>query len=92
MAHDVISAKHIEGYKVEITFDDGHTGIVDFTGYLARGGVFERFRDLDFFKRFEVNEELGVVTWNGEIDIAPETLYAEATGFPLPEWMSAEDS
>ena len=27
-----------------------------------------------------------------EIDIAPETLYAEATGTPLPEWMTDEQA
>lgn len=44
--------------------------------------------DLDFFKRFEINRELGVITWGGEVDLAPETLYAEATGEPLPGWMT----
>ena len=28
--------------------------------------------------------------WGDEIDIAPETLHAEATGTPLPEWMNPE--
>ncbi len=30
---------------------------------------------------------VGTILWGREIDIAPETLYAEATGSPLPEWM-----
>jgi hypothetical protein len=30
----------------------------------------------------------GILTWGeGEIDIAPETVYHLATGLPLPEWM-----
>ena len=53
-------------------------------------GVFKRFRDLTFFREFRVNEELGTLTWGDEIDIAPETLYAEATGAPLPDWMTKE--
>jgi hypothetical protein len=52
-----------------------------------KGGVFERFRDLEFFKRFTIESQPGVLTWGDEIDIAPETLYAEATNSPLPEWM-----
>jgi hypothetical protein len=52
MIHDVVSAVYREGYKVEVTFDDGKKGIVDFVKYLRRGGVFERFKDMDFFRSF----------------------------------------
>ncbi|MBP1697521.1 MAG: hypothetical protein H6Q41_2709 [Deltaproteobacteria bacterium] len=87
MIHDVVSAVYREGYKVEVTFDDGKKGIVDFVKYLRRGGVFERFKDMDFFRSFTINKELGTLTWQNEIDIAPETLYADATGSPLPDWV-----
>ena len=87
MIHDVVSAVYREGYKVEVTFDDGKKGIVDFVKYLRRGGVFERFKDMDFFRSFTINKELGTLTWQNEIDIAPETLYADATGSPLPHWV-----
>ena len=53
-------------------------------------GVFKRFRDLTFFREFRVDEELGTLTWGDEIDIAPETLYAAATGTPLPDWMTKD--
>ncbi len=90
MLHDVVSAIYQGGYLIELEFDDGQRGTVDFTKYLERRGVFERFRDLEFFRSFAINEELGVLTWGNEIDIAPETLYAEATGTPLPAWMNPE--
>ena len=91
MIHDVVSAAYQGSYRIEVTFDDGKRGIVDFTPYLKRGGVFKRFRDLAFFREFRVDEELGTLTWGDEIDIAPETLYAEATGAPLPDWMTKEE-
>jgi hypothetical protein len=53
-------------------------------------GVFKRFRDLTFFREFIVDDELGTLTWGDEIDLAPETLYAEATGAPLPDWMTKD--
>jgi hypothetical protein len=87
MLNDVTSASYKDGYKIEVTFEDGATGIVDFLKYLSKGGVFEKFKDIEFFKNFKINEELGVLTWGDEIDIAPETLYAEATRSPLPNWM-----
>jgi hypothetical protein len=91
MIHDVVSAAYQGSYRIEITFDDGKRGIIDFTPYLKRGGVFKRFRDPTFFREFRVDEELGTLTWGDQIDIAPETLYAEATGAPLPDWMTKEE-
>jgi hypothetical protein len=87
MIHDVISAEYKGGYRIELTFDDGKKGTVDFTKYLSLGGVFERLRDLACFRQFKVDPELGVLTWGNDVDIAPETLYADATGGPLPDWM-----
>ena len=84
MLHDVVSAIYQEGYLIELEFDDGRRGTVDFTKYVDRRGVFERFKDLQFFRNFTINKELGVLTWGNEIEIAPETLYAKATGTPLP--------
>jgi len=45
---------------------------------------------MDLFRRFRINEELAVLTWEGDIDVAPETLYSDATNTPLPEWMDSE--
>ena len=92
MIHDVVSATYGGDHRIEVAFDDGQRGVVDFSKYAERGGVFERFRDMDFFRSFQINRELGVLTWGDEIDIAPETLYAEATGTPLPEWMAEKVS
>jgi len=90
MIHDVVSAEYRGDYKIEVCFDDGKRGVVDFAKYLDMGGVFERLRDMDLFRRFRINEELGVLTWEGDIDVAPETLYSDATNTPLPEWMDSE--
>ena len=90
MYTDLIDAKYIEGYRLELTFENGKTGIVDFQKYLEKGGIFAPLKELSFFKRFAINRELGIITWNNEIDIAPETLYSEATKEPLPKWAEKE--
>ncbi len=87
MIYDVVSALYKGGYRIEVVFDDGKRGIVDFSKYLTRGGVFDRFKDIGFFKNFKINEELGVLTWKDEIEVAPEILYSAATRTPLPDWM-----
>jgi hypothetical protein len=91
MLHDVVRAVYKGGYTIELEFDDGERGLVDFSKYLHRGGVFERLKDLEFFRSFTVSEDLGTLTWSNEVDIAPETLYAEATGSGLPAWMEPDE-
>lgn len=90
MYYDVVEAKYIEGCKLELTFENGKRGIVDLQDYIKKGGVFSRFSDIEYFKQFYINKELGVLCWPDDLDIAPETLYHEATGEPLPAWMTPE--
>ena len=89
MIHDVVAASYKGGYRIEVTFDDGNGGVVDFSSCLDRGGVFDRFKDIILFKNFKINQDLGVLTWQDEVDIAAETLYAEATRTSLPNWMES---
>ena len=90
MIPDVVSAEYQGSYRIKLTFDNGKSGVIDLSSYTQKGGVFERFKDMQFFRNFTVNKELGVLEWGDEIDIAPESLYAEATGESLPEWMEEE--
>jgi len=91
MTPDLVSAIYKGEYRIGLTFGDGSSGVVDFSEYLDRGGVFESFRDIQFFRRFSVNDELGTLTWDNEIDIAPETLYSKATGSPFPDWVQNDE-
>jgi hypothetical protein len=88
MSYDVTSAEHVGDYKLRLSFENGRSGVVDFAGYVRRGGAFSKLQDPTFFKAFHVNADLGTVCWGDEVDVAPETLYSEATGEPLPSWMT----
>ena len=87
MYHDVTEIRILDDYKLQLTFDDDKSGILDCKPFIEKGGVFSKLRDPEFFKSVQINIELGVLTWGDEIDIAPETVYSIATGSPLPEWM-----
>jgi len=91
MYHDIVSVHCREGFELELTFDNGKSGILDCKPIIAKGGIFSRLGDSEVFKRARVNRELGVVTWDDEVDIAPETAYSLATGSPLPEWMDSSE-
>ncbi len=75
MLYDVIEAKYKDNYRLTVKFENGNQGIVDFSEYPSRGGVFSQFKDIEFFKSFVVSKDLGTIVWGDEIDIAPETLY-----------------
>lgn len=91
MFHDATKVKYLGNYYLEVEFDTGEKGIVDLSDLSKEEGVFSRFSDIEYFKQVYINKELGVLSWPGDIDLAPETIYSMATGKPLPEWMEVED-
>ena len=70
----VVRAEYRGAHRIHLTFDDGSSGVVDFSRWL-NGRVFAPLRDPDCFARFSVDG--GTVTWPNGADVAPETLYAE---------------
>jgi hypothetical protein len=56
MYYDVVSAEYLEDYKLKIWFADGKSGVVDFTNYIRKGGIFDKLAKLENFKRFTVTK------------------------------------
>jgi hypothetical protein len=78
--------RHIEGYRLELTFTNGEKAELDFRDRIVgRGGIFAPLEDVDFFKLVKVDREIGTLVWPNEVDFCPDVLYSEATGKPLPE-------
>src|SRR5580765_6650200 len=75
----VIAVQPLDGYRLHLRFDDGLEGEVDFSGD-PFDGVFEPFRDLDFFRRVRVDHESGTNAWPNDVDLDPDVLYSRATG------------
>jgi hypothetical protein len=71
---EVISAEHIEGYKICLVFNNGENRVVDLKDSLW-GPMFEPLRDINEFKRFTVSEVLHTICWPNEADFAPEYLF-----------------
>ncbi len=72
------------GFRLHVVFKDGTSGVVDMAPLMA-GTALERLRDEAVFAQAYV--ERGVVRWPGDLDIAPETLYAAAHGLERPKTM-----
>ncbi len=63
---------------------------MDLQEYIRKGSLFRRFSDMEYFRQFYINQELGVLCWPDGLDIAPEILYHKATPLLLPGWMKPE--
>ena len=71
------AAEYVESYRLRLTFSDGKVGDIDLASELW-GEVFEPLKDLELFKSFKVDQELGTVVWPNGADFAPEFLYQSA--------------
>ena len=67
----------LPGFRVCVRFVDGTSGEVDLSRLVksSNAGIFAALRDSTLFE--EVYVENGVVTWPGEIDLAPDAMYDE---------------
>lgn len=78
----VTDATVVGDHRLRVVFDDGFVRVADFTGY-EWSGVLEPLRDTGTFAAATVDPEAGTVTWPGDLDLAPETLYAMAQLHPI---------
>jgi hypothetical protein len=79
MYFEIKEAAYQKEYKIDFVFEDGSIGTIDLHEYIDEKTVFSKFKDKNYFKSFRI--EYGTIVWgDGELDIAPETLYEKATG------------
>jgi hypothetical protein len=72
----VVSAEYVDNYRIQLTFNDGTSGTVDFIDWLE-GPIFRPLLDVTYFRRFFLDG--GTISWPNGADIAPETLYEAAS-------------
>ena len=76
VAREIIEAKIVKDYTVELVFDDLERGIVDLRKFLGKG-IFKDLLDKKKFRHMKVDAELGTICWLNGADIAPDRLYSE---------------
>ena len=69
----VTQVKVLDGYRLEVFFDDGVHGVVSLSDRLF-GPVFEPLKNQNLFAQARV-DEFGVVAWPNGADLAPDALY-----------------
>lgn len=55
-------AEYIDAYRLRLTFSDGKVGELDLADELW-GEMFEPLKDIELFKSFRIDQELGTVVW-----------------------------
>ena len=73
----VTEAKYIDGYKIELVFNDGLKGIADLKDSI-KGLVFKPLNNFEYFKKFTKNR--WTIEWDCDADFAPEYLHHLAVG------------
>ncbi len=68
----ITHAEYVNDFKVQVTFNDGVSGVIDFKNQLV-GKVFEPLKNVEFFKQFKLDS--WTLTWPNDADFAPEFLY-----------------
>jgi hypothetical protein len=72
---EVCQVKASADHLLYIVFNTGEKRCFDMKPYL-RYPVFKRLQNPGFFSLARI--DYGTVTWPGDVDIAPETLYCES--------------
>ncbi len=74
MNWDVIDVKAIEPLALQVKFEDGTIGKVRFeNSHLT--GVFEALKNPATFNQVHIDN--GAFAWPGDIDLAPDAMYAQ---------------
>jgi len=76
--HKITKVNAAQGFRLELTFDDGVSGAVDLSD-LAGKGVFAPWLDPAAFARVKIGSS-GELAWGDEIDLCPDAMYLRVTG------------
>ena len=73
----VENAKYVDGYKIDVAFNDGTRHLVDLeeTIFSDERKIVSELKNLDLFKDFSIR--LHTLVWKNDLDFAPEFLKSQ---------------
>jgi Protein of unknown function (DUF2442) len=75
---EIIKAHALPGYRLELQFNNGESGVADLSEFVGRG-VFAAWEQPGVFEKVAVTSG-GAAEWPGELDMCPDALYLRMTG------------
>lgn len=80
MHYRLVAAEARPDFRLWVRFQDGAEGVADLSDVAGRG-VFRRWTERpEEFEAVSVDPGTGAPTWPGDLDVAPDRLYAEIVG------------
>ncbi|MBM3888826.1 MAG: DUF2442 domain-containing protein [Verrucomicrobia bacterium] len=76
--HRITQVEVLAGYRLNLTFVDGTSGIVDLSDLTGRG-VFALWNDREAFRKVKIGDT-GELVWSDQVDLCPDALYLRLTG------------
>jgi len=74
MLHTVKKVNYLEGYRLQLIFNDGKIKVVDFEDRLRNArNMFLPLKDINFFKK--VKSDGTTLVWPNGLDLCPDVLY-----------------
>lgn len=74
----ITAVRVLQGYCLELAFDDGVGGVVDLSELVGRG-VFALWSNSHVFEQVRIGL-FGELVWGDQIDLCPDSLYLRVTG------------
>jgi hypothetical protein len=74
----ITKVKVLQGYHLELAFDDGVCGVVNLSELVGRG-AFALWGDRPVFEQVRIGS-FGELVWGDQIDLCPDSLYFGVTG------------
>ena len=81
----ITNVNTMPGYKVQVAFDDGVSGVINLKEFVAKG-IFSDLRDEQLFNKVYTNGYS--IAWSDELEIDALTVYAEILGKKPEEILS----
>jgi hypothetical protein len=76
--HRIVSVVVLDGYRLDLTFEDETRGLADLHE-LVGSGVFSLWNDYSAFQRVRIGD-CGDLVWSDMVDLCPDSLYLRVTG------------
>lgn len=70
--HDIVAVKPLDGFRLDVKFDNGEKDVLDFARHLGKP-YWKQLNDPAFFRQAFVC--YGTIAWPTEIDIGPEDVW-----------------
>jgi hypothetical protein len=84
MEYAISKIEVLERCRLSLLFNNGSIRVVDLAPLIAKGGVFKRLADEQYFRQVRIMEHGFFLEWPDELDIGADSLWHRGKPAPKP--------